>query len=92
MSFEDGALKIEVALRIPIRVKLHDVCVATGGKLSKRERQVLPHLLTGKSGKEIARDLGIAPRTAKFHVSNILAKAGVQDRKQLMAQFIRGEK
>lgn len=53
--------------------------------LAPRERQVLPLILEGLQNKEIAARLGISPRTAKFHVSNILAKAGCANRGELMA-------
>ncbi len=91
MAFEDGALKIEVALRIPIRVKVHGVRAAIGEKLSERERQVLAQLLTGKSNKEIANALGVAMRTVKFHVSSILMKASASDRLDLMAKVRKAE-
>ena len=48
--------------------------------LTKRERQVLELLVKGASDKEIADVLSIAPRTAMTHVSNILAKLGVNRR------------
>jgi DNA-binding NarL/FixJ family response regulator len=34
----------------------------------------------GLSNKEIGNNLGITERTVKFHVGNVLAKLGVQDR------------
>jgi predicted ATPase/DNA-binding NarL/FixJ family response regulator len=48
--------------------------------LTKRERQVLELLVRGAADKEIADELSIAPRTAMTHVSNILAKLGVNRR------------
>lgn len=48
--------------------------------LTRRERQVLEHLVQGASDKEIADELSIAPRTAMTHVANILAKLGVNRR------------
>ena len=39
-------------------------------------------LATGRSNKEIARELAIGEQTVKSHVSNILSKLGVQSRTQ----------
>jgi NarL family two-component system response regulator LiaR len=51
-------------------------------QLSKREQQVLIALARGRSNKELARDLGIGEETVKTHVSNILAKLHLADRRQ----------
>ena len=56
--------------------------------LSPREREVLECLLENLSNKEIAKKLNISERTAKFHVSNLLAKFDVRRRVDLvMLQF-----
>lgn len=52
--------------------------------LSRREQEVLQALLENLSNKEIATKLNISERTAKFHVSNLLAKFGVQRRADLI--------
>jgi DNA-binding NarL/FixJ family response regulator len=58
--------------------------------LSPREMEVLALLAKGLSNQEIAKQLTIAPGTAKNHVSNILSKLDVHDRTQavLRAQEI----
>jgi DNA-binding NarL/FixJ family response regulator len=53
-------------------------------RLSRREQQVLELLLENLSNKEIASELHISARTAKFHVSNLLAKHGVRRRADLI--------
>src|SRR5438445_2358870 len=50
--------------------------------LSERELEVLQLLARGLANKEISRDLGIAEKTVKTHVSSILGKLGVQSRTQ----------
>lgn len=47
---------------------------------STREEQVLALVRARKSDKEIGAALNIATRTAKFHVSRLLHKYGVQSR------------
>lgn len=53
-------------------------------RLSARQRDVLNLLLENLSNKEIADKLHISEATAKFHVSNLLSKYGVQRRADLM--------
>jgi len=50
--------------------------------LSPREIDVLQMLVSGKSNKEIGRALNITIKTVKTHMSNILAKLGVESRTQ----------
>ena len=50
--------------------------------LSSREREVLRHLVAGKTNKEIANVLGITEATVKCHVSTILMRLNVSDRTQ----------
>ncbi|OJG34024.1 LuxR family DNA-binding response regulator [Enterococcus cecorum DSM 20682 = ATCC 43198] len=51
-------------------------------ELTNREREVLDLIAQGKSNQEIAEILFITLKTVKTHVSNILAKLGVEDRTQ----------
>jgi DNA-binding NarL/FixJ family response regulator len=51
-------------------------------RLTPREREVLALLARGFANKRIATELGIAEKTVKTHVSNVLAKLGVSDRTQ----------
>jgi DNA-binding NarL/FixJ family response regulator len=53
-------------------------------RLSRREKEVLDALLENLSNKEIASKLNMSERTAKFHVSNLLAKYGVRRRADLI--------
>ncbi|WP_379138640.1 response regulator [Paenibacillus sp. sgz500958] len=51
-------------------------------ELTEREMEVLRLLAQGKSNQDIADSLIIGIKTVKFHVTNILAKLGVEDRTQ----------
>jgi DNA-binding NarL/FixJ family response regulator len=51
-------------------------------QLTSRELEVLTLVATGRANKQIAAELGISERTARTHVSNILAKLGLSSRTQ----------
>lgn len=57
--------------------------------LTDRETEVLRLLAGGYANKEIARELVIGEKTVKTHVSNILAKLGVQSRTQAALYAVR---
>jgi DNA-binding NarL/FixJ family response regulator len=54
--------------------------------LTAREGQLLPLVMRHLSNKEIARQLDISERTVKYHVTHILAKLGIQDRRDLFPE------
>lgn len=49
------------------------------GMLSPREKEVLHGVCEGYSSKEVARTLGISPRTVELHRANVLNKLGVRN-------------
>ena len=51
-------------------------------QLTPREREVLVLIGRGYANKRIALELGIAEKTVKTHVGNVLSKLGVSDRTQ----------
>jgi DNA-binding NarL/FixJ family response regulator len=61
-----------------------------GKDLSPRELEVLELVGRGLDNNEIAATLCISSRTAKNHVSNILAKLGVTNRIQAAVYWHRG--
>ena len=57
--------------------------------LSEREREVLWHISEGRSNREIAEQLVLAPSTVKSHVRAIYSKLGVESRTQALARVRR---
>jgi DNA-binding NarL/FixJ family response regulator len=56
-------------------------------RLSKREWQVLELMRTGRRTLEIAEDLEISPSTVRSHVSSILRKLQVRNRKVVLERL-----
>ena len=61
---------------------------ARAGALTAREREVMAHLVAGRSYAEIAEALGISQKTVSVHVSNLLRKTGSRNRAEA-ADFAR---
>jgi NarL family two-component system response regulator LiaR len=57
--------------------------------LTAREREVLTLVGRGLANKQIARQLSIAEKTVKTHVSHILSKLGLADRTQAALYAVR---
>ena len=58
--------------------------------LTPRERVALAEIVRGLSSKEIARGLGISPRTVEFHRTNLLKKIGAKNTADLL-RIVLGE-
>jgi DNA-binding NarL/FixJ family response regulator len=58
-------------------------------ELTPRELEVLRLIARGRSNKVIARELGMAEKTVKTHVSHLLAKLGLADRTQAAVYAVR---
>ena len=61
----------------------------TATALTPREREILILVAHGKSNRDIADTLVISERTARTHVSNVLAKLGLASRTQAALWAIR---
>ena len=57
--------------------------------LTPREREVIVLVAEGRTNREIGRRLGVAERTARTHVSNILTKLGLASRTQAAMWAVR---
>lgn len=59
---------------------------AFGKILSRREQQVLAHVLAGKTSKEVGELIGLSARTVEFHRANVMAKLGAASVPELVAR------
>lgn len=57
--------------------------------LTGREREVLGLVVEGYSAKEIAIELGIAPRTVECHIEHLRLKTNSRNRAQMAAEAVR---
>ncbi len=57
--------------------------------LTAREREVLAHVVAGRTHGEIARELVISQKTVSVHVSNLLRKSGTANRVELAQLALR---
>ena len=55
--------------------------------LTKREKEILSYLLSGKTNKEVSIILKISLNTVNNHVANIYDKSGVKNRVELVNKF-----
>jgi DNA-binding NarL/FixJ family response regulator len=74
-----GDLQLDPAIARRLTESLHG---PRAPELTSRELEVVRLLADGQPNKTIAATLGITERTARTHVSNILAKLGLSSRTQ----------
>src|ERR1700734_4161405 len=67
---------------------LLDAQLLHGHFLTAREGEILQLLMRRLTNKEISSALGISERTVKFHVSNILGKLQLADRRGLSVESL----
>ncbi|MEM9627537.1 MAG: response regulator FixJ [Pseudomonadota bacterium] len=53
-------------------------------RLTPRERDVMEHLVAGRSNKEVGRELGISPRTVEIHRSRLMEKMAADSLAELV--------
>ena len=58
-------------------------------ELTEQERKVLAHVADGASNREIGQRMGLAEKTVRNYVSNILAKLALESRAQAAGYAIR---
>lgn len=60
-------------------------------ELTVREQEVLQHILSGKSNREIAATLFISENTVKTHTRNIFSKYDVGSRAELISTLLKNQ-
>ena len=58
------------------------------GKLSRRELEILGHIVDGRSSREVAILLDLSPRTVEAHRANIYTKLGVDTLADLVKFYL----
>jgi DNA-binding NarL/FixJ family response regulator len=70
----------KVHLTLTVEVSVQSIL---DGKLTRRESELLPMVNIGMQNKEIAARFNVSERTVKYHVSSLLKKVGVSNRREL---------
>ncbi len=65
--------------------------IKTLDPLTDREQEVLQLILSGKSNREIGRDLFISENTVKTHARNIFSKYDVGSRAELISTLLKNQ-
>ncbi|KQQ27919.1 MULTISPECIES: LuxR C-terminal-related transcriptional regulator [unclassified Frondihabitans] len=94
VSALDGELRVsstpgwgsELSVALPLDPPAEPDPLLEAVELSPREREVLRLVASGARNHDVAQKLGISDNTVKFHVSNLLRKAGARSRAELVAQ------
>lgn len=67
----------DISARRPVRAEL-----------TTREREIVQYLATGKTSKQIGRELGISPRTVEAHRARLIRKLGVSSHTELISRLV----
>jgi DNA-binding NarL/FixJ family response regulator len=84
-----GELLLEPAVARSLLASLRERDDVSKVELTTREVEIVRLLAAGKANKEIAGELAISERTARTHVSHILAKLGLSSRTQAALWAVR---
>jgi DNA-binding CsgD family transcriptional regulator len=84
-DIEALALQAHISLAEPDLGEVPPIDLPRLDGLTKREHEVLTHLIAGRTYAEIADHLFISEKTVSTHVSNLLRKTGTSNRIELAA-------
>ena len=87
------AVRVVAAGQSYFSPRFHAAVAREGGKpfavgkiLSRREQEVLAHVLAGRTSREIGGLIGLSTRTVEFHRSNVMSKLGAASPTELVAR------
>jgi DNA-binding NarL/FixJ family response regulator len=83
-----GEVRLDPAVAAALALSLRTPA-SSAETLTPREREVITLVAEGWTNREIGKRLGVAERTARTHVSNILAKLGLASRTQAAMWAVR---
>ena len=86
-----GSVVVHGDLRPTLAVGGPSIASRAGDVLSRREAEILRLIAKGLTNRAIAREVGIAPRTAEQHAHNILVKVGARSRAEAIRYAIERE-
>jgi len=84
-----SSLDPEIALKVIHEINRPSKLPPTEEPLTEREMEILQLVARGLSNQQIAEDLVISERTARTHISNILAKLHLANRTQAALYALR---
>jgi DNA-binding CsgD family transcriptional regulator len=76
---------MEAQISIQPRCALHECAAQAYSTLTRREREVLDLIASGRTNREIAESLVVSPETVKTHVRHVLGKFGVSRKVEIRA-------
>ena len=77
---DDLLALVRRALEVDVAQRQADAALQA---LTQREREVLDHLLAGRTGRATAEALGVSAKTIEFHRARIMQKLNVRTREEL---------
>jgi DNA-binding CsgD family transcriptional regulator len=91
-ELSDGAIDLAVERDAPAAdepVRAHGGDATLRDLLTRRELDVLEHMVRGETNADIARALVVSEGTVKFHVKNILRKLHAANRAEATSRYLR---
>jgi len=88
-DIEALAASCRISLNEPAEPAAPETEAAPFNTLTKREHEVLSHLVAGRTYTEIAEALFISEKTVSVHVSNLLRKTGTSSRREVSVLALR---
>lgn len=89
ISDEAARQNLQAQLHFDLRLGIGDGCRTTKRdpyRLTSREGTIIAYIGTGRSNKEIARELGVTPETIKSHLKRIFLKLSANTRAEAVAR------